>query len=269
MPIYQNEFNQMMQDASANARQQMKAEADAKAAQAQQAQAEDRLKRFLAGAYGKGTSNRSFNPETGAIGTAEDSQMKLMNYLLGAQRLKEIEEERQRRGLESMGRRVEKEQIPSAAQSIAEVNAALPPEGEPLKSYGPILNAVPNWGVSVGEAIGALPKGARQERQAMEAAKGLVRHPLYGATLTEQEKQAFESAYGAPIGGSEADIRAAVRRMTEIPKSALKNIESSTSPSIVKTFREQGGLSSDSVGVNQDPEIRRLQELRKKYKRGP
>lgn len=167
--------------------------------------------------------------------------------LLALLGMKDREDDRIERAATVAGQRIEKADIPGAAGQLKEVKDALPPEGQPLRSYGPMMNILPNWAVSAGENLGLIPEGARKERQAMEAAKAMVRHPLYGATLTGNEKQSFETAFGAPIGGSEEDVRNAVRRMENIPIDAMRNIESSTRPAAMQRIKERGGMGTDEL----------------------
>ena len=188
----------------------------------------------------------------------------------------EREDERTERAVTTAGGRIEKEDIPGTVSQLKEIRDALPPEGQPLKSYGPWLNALPNWAVSGGEALKVLPEGARRERQAMEAGKALIRKPIFGATLTPQEKASFDTAFSAPIGGSEADVRNAVRRMEQIPIETMRNIESTTRPAAMSRIKERGGMTTDKLTkmltpipatAPADPDLQRYQELKRKHGR--
>lgn len=188
--------------------------------------------------------------------------------LLRQERVKNANDDRVNKQVETFGKRAEAQKIPASVEELASVQNALPPEGEEMKSYGPFMNAIPNWAVSAGEAAHLFPKGARAERSAMEAAKSMVRNPLYGSALTPHEARSFEEAFGAPIGGSEADVRRALQRMKDIPVSQLQNIQSTTSPEAVGRIKEQGGLTVEQVkaklgSTTQDPRAR-LEELRRK-----
>lgn len=150
----------------------------------------------------------------------------------------------------AMGNRIEKEGIPAAANAMQDIARALPGEGEELKSYGGPLGLkalIPDGLVRVGESMGLLAKGAGEERAAMEAAKGLVRNPLYGASLSENERKSFDSAYGGGLGTTSDQVRKATQRMAGVPISALQNIEQSTRPQAAQRYQGRGGLTSDKL----------------------
>lgn len=215
--------------------------------------------------------------------------------LIKALALHNAQNDRRDKQVETMGKRIEDKKIPEAVQNLKEVTDAIPADA-PMKSIGPLKNAVPDWGVAALEGLGNLTekslgkrvgfdKGAAAERAALAAAKTQIRQPLFGSSLTPGEKRSFEDAFGAPIGGSEENVKSAIRRMQAIPQAELSNIESSTPVEAVQRFQTQGGLSSNklkefftpkpaasagaqSSGLTPEQRQARIAELRSKLSQG-
>lgn len=202
---------------------------------------QDKLKQFLSGQMGKGSAARSYNPSTGAIGAEKDDDLRA---LLGMERLNAQKEERQRRGVETMGKRVDSAHVPNLMAAIGEAEAVLPPEGQEMQSIGPVANWVPDVAVPFAEKAGFMGPGATAERRALAGAEMQVAHPLVGSARTPSEMAGYRAAYGRGLGTDTDTIRKAVQSMKEIPQSTLRNIESSTDPAAVEQYRAQGGLTS-------------------------
>ncbi len=183
----------------------------------------------------------------GSVGQKKDDMLSWLRF-------QEMQNEHLNGNVTGMGKRVEQQDIPGAVSQLKGVGSSIPPKGEPFKSYGPLKNIIPDMAVAPLEHMGFMKKGASAERQSIGALKSMTRHPLYGSSLTPNEKGDFENSFGAPIGASEDQLRSNIERMQSIPVEAMSNIEASTTPKAVERFREQGGLSSEQIRSSLNPQ---------------
>jgi hypothetical protein len=173
---------------------------------------------------------------------------------LKQQRLAETEKEHKEQAITNLSKQMEKGGYPAITQSLKEVETALPKAGEKDKSLTGLASFVPTaalpfterlYGLTGGK-IGTEP-GAVQERQAVETAKMLMRHPLFGSALTKSEKQSFDNALGILNGGTPGDMQQALRRMKELTQKGMKGVEAGARPEALSEYRQRGGSSSEEV----------------------
>lgn len=179
--------------------------------------------------------------------------------LLRKEQMQKTDQERQDKALESFGKRIESAKIPEITGTLKDIQASIPAKGQDFKSIGGLKSAVPTFATPFAEFIGkltggkvGLPEGASQERQALEAAKQLVRHPLYGSALTPSEKASFEAGFGALVGANTDDVRKNLARMEAIPRESLKSIEATTRPNVVQEYANRGGITSQQLSQIQN-----------------
>jgi hypothetical protein len=149
---------------------------------------------------------------------------------------------------QEISKRIQQENIPEAVSSLKLAEKDLPREGEEFKSVGGIKSLAPDFSVGALESLGIMPKGAKAERAALEAAKLLPRQGLFGASLTAGEKEAAEKAFGAGPFTSPSDIQKNLQRLRGIPQSAMENIKAGYKPEAVKLYESRpGAVKTDAL----------------------
>lgn len=231
---------QSAQAAQENLLKQQQMDKAAQIDQEQRAARLNALKQWLS-TQPKEITDRGINIETGSIGAreSENNLAKLAQLQEMQMRRQLMQDDKLEKRVTEFGKRLESAEIPVAETLVSDLESITPPEGESFKSYGPFLNAVPNSAVGILEKVGLLPAGAYNERQVLESAKLLPRHKVFGASLTGSEKASAETALGAGIGQSEADLRRTLNRLKSIPSAARQNIEQSTDPAAVNVYNQR------------------------------
>ena len=153
--------------------------------------------------------------------------------------------------VKALGDEVQQQEIPSSMAMSKDIFSKLPKEGEDFKSAGPIASWLPNAGVRLGELIGALPKGATEERGAFEAMKQLPRHKLYGGALMDKEAKSFEESGGFPAGATSDQIRANLNRIKGIESGAIQNIKGQFSPEVQQAYVGNNPQAAQFLNANQ------------------
>jgi hypothetical protein len=244
-----------------------------------------RLKELLAGKELAGKKSmldqlRSQAPEGAAVGveglSIHPRQQDQMATQLKQQRLQETQKEHEERAVTDLSKQMEKGGYPQLVQSLKEVKSNLPKPGEKSKTLTGLASFVPTAALPIterlhgltGGVVGTEPGGQR-ERQAVETAQVLMRHPLFGSALTKTEKQAFDNALGILNGSQSGDMHSSIRRMEELTAKAMKGIEAGARPSALQTYQQRGGVASSEIQPQQAPlapdaRQARIAELRKK-----
>lgn len=176
------------------------------------------------------------------------------------ERREERKEGRQLTGMQNLGKRVETQKIPETGAAIKEVGA-ITKGGSDIKSYGG-KSWVPTTLVELMEGrkvpftdYTPFPEGSTQERQAVSALGTVIRHPLFGATLTPQERADFEEGFGTiKTALDPAQRRAALNRITSMYNSKIKNIRGSF-PEVFDQFNKETGGTLEEIPLFGDQPV--------------
>lgn len=200
--------------------------------------------------------------------------------------IKDRQEARKDRAVERLGGALGKSSYPEMGAAVGGLADSMRKHGG-IK-VGPMSGStiMPASMVQVGEQLGGaaekvfgsrlgLPEeGATEQKQRIEELKGFQRHKLYGAALTNQEKQAYNDAMGLLTAGSAEQRQDAIKRLAELYNKGMQNIKASYGPDVVEQYRQQGGVPLDPIEIPDmsqapaaDPKSR-LEILREKRRRG-
>lgn len=207
-----------------------------------------------------------------------------LNMLLRQQAMSERQDARSDRDLVKLGERVDKSGIPNqmAAMANLEQRTATDKAGGMLtnpdyevKSAGPIANALPQFAKNIGESVGLMPKGAAEESQLIQRLVNADLKNLSGTAVSTHEMGRQNVEKGLSIGGDPNLIKLGIKQMRDAIEAGSQNIESSTRPEVLQTFKKQGGKttleeflgkpSQPSAGGLSPEELKELEMLRAKH----
>jgi hypothetical protein len=173
-----------------------------------------------------------------------------LQMLLRQQSMDERKDARDDRDLVKLGERVDKSGIPSQMAALAnlEQRTATDKAGGMLtnpdyevKSAGPVANALPQFAKNIGESVGLMPKGAAEEAQLIQRLVNADLKALSGTAVSHHEMGRQNVEKGMSIGGDPNLIKLGIKQMQDAITEGSKNIESSTRPEVLQTFKKQGG----------------------------
>lgn len=258
-----------LSQAAANAgykRQQMNQEAAMKAAESEQKRAtlEGLLRANPKSAVSVG--DLSVNPE------GENNLMALLN-------LQERQDARNDRDLVTLGNRVEKEGIPNTMSALAnlEGGTAAPDKGGiitnpkyEVKSAGPYANTIRSLpggqlALNLGEKAGLMPEGAEKESTLIQRLINADIRNLSGTAVTAYEQGRQNVEKGMTAGGNPEMIKLGIKQMQDAIDSSAANIEASTRPEVLQTYRKQTGKVRLSEFLGKQPQGPAKTPVRKQY----
>lgn len=177
----------------------------------------------------------------------------------------ERQDARNDRDLVKLGERIQKSGVPENMSSLANLETGTNSTGKggiltdpnyQVKSAGPWANAVRNvpiigqTALNVGERVGLMPRGATQENALIQRLVNVDTHLFNGANVTAHEEGRQKVEKGLAPGGDPNLIRIGIKQMQDAIESNARTIKASTRPSIIDTYKNQGGSLSleDYIG---------------------
>lgn len=118
-----------------------------------------------------------------------------------------------------------------------------------VKSAGPIANlirGVPGGQgmLNIGEKVGLMPKGSGNEMALAQRLMNMDIKNLSGTAVSAAEQGRQNIEKGLTAGGSPDLVKVGIKQMVDAFEAEGKNIESSTRPQVMDTFKKQGGVTS-------------------------
>lgn len=191
---------------------------------------------------------RKLNPDAQSYkaGDLAVSQGSKMDSVLDMMRYQALQDQRQENKIESLSKFYDKTGLPELESTFEKSAAGLTPEAI-KQAYGGGKGIVPN------KLMEFFDKEGASTRQKMEALKSFVRHPLFGATLTGQERAAFEEGFGGGFLKRPEALQEAIDRMKSILESQKKNVTAGYKPEVVKEWEQRRGKFSAPQTSTQQP----------------
>lgn len=245
---------QSMRNQQAEQDRQARLEAEKqKQAQAEQAH-EANLQKYLSGGYGPTKETGiTFGPQGEIKSLSPRSQA---DDILRALQMQNLQEERQGRAEERIGQGIRQAGTATMVPALKRGEEAIPglftQEKPPeLKSVGGMKTLAPNWAVPILEAAKLLPKGAGEERTALQELSNVKIYSASGKQINEKEMQRIQEALALKGIFKPEEIVTALRQMGMTVLEQQKQVGATSRPEAVQAVKERGGL----VGYESLPEL--------------
>jgi hypothetical protein len=173
-----------------------------------------------------------------------------MNDLIKMMQLQELEKEREERAVTKGAEDIGKTKVSEATEGLKRLENVSPGvisgQGE-LKSVGGWKNLVPNIFVPAAESLGVLPKGAAEERSAVQGLQNIQIHDLAGSAVSKPEQQRIDVASGlAGLFGNES-AQKAIQQYAKKALGVAQTAEAGVRPSAKKTLEQRGLMGSQGI----------------------
>lgn len=206
-------------------------------------QALDLKKQLEAGADGK-SYNIGLSPGGGV--TLGEREPDPLRALLQQQQMQQKKDESLQKGVERYGERIKESKIPERQEVAEGLASSIKKKG---LAIGPISSKLPSVVTSVGEQLGLAKPGVTEQKQNLEAMITFVRHPVYGASLTGNEKRSADEAFNIVTGASRGNREAALQKLFNLYNQALSNVKATASPEISAEYEKRGGLKLNPIDL--------------------
>ena len=202
-------------------------------------------------------------PEVGV--NVEGVSLQPLDQLRVAQ-LQQLQEDKIAAQQQKLSKQLAEQKIPETGQMLEQLGTSVKNRGfavSPVSAaLGPKLtSAVEQYAPQkLANLLGVKP-GASEQLQAFEGLKAFRRNPLFGASLTANERQSFDDAFGIYSVGTPEQKQNALMQMQDIFNRAQSNVAAGYAPKVKEAYKREGGTGLSPANLGLGKKTKSIQEM--------